>query len=264
MNDIVKEALNAKYVIISKCGPHAGELELDMFRRKQRETADSAEHWAFWYYKSRSRPPMAVPRLVQEFCMSSRVSTAQDDVYCVFYNCRGGGQQPESDDEASHYSEENSHDGTRYKLPSHFKLMPSGIHTTGYMVRDAYAMVLGELTDVRDPKRTVCLWDYSKNGHPGSAIWTDHSQNSTYLCEKASSHGDKNKMYEDKQGEVKIVGIGKLVKPYSVWLAFVDPVCRRPMQSAKAKCECNGRTYSFCGPECKELFTKDPSKYEFV
>jgi YHS domain-containing protein len=46
-------------------------------------------------------------------------------------------------------------------------------------------------------------------------------------------------------------------------MKHIDPVCGMVVkeESAKGKCEWNGKTYYFCNKMCEEEFKKDPEKY---
>jgi hypothetical protein len=220
MNDIVDEALKAKYVVISKCGPHAGEGYSEMFRRKQAEIDRSGPHRSFWYYRSRpavepARPWTADPNAMKKFC--NEATESQGGIYCIFI---GSGRPGVTASPATHFSEEGPWPAGHHALPEHFKRVPYGIHPTGQARRDAYAMVLSQLADTRDHGRTMCIWDYSSYGHSGTAV-RHNRQGSTNLCEKASSHSDPLRMYKrPRQGMVEVVGVGKLAEPFSVWLAW--------------------------------------------
>jgi hypothetical protein len=77
MSDIVKEALNAKYAIISLLGSHAGESAGMMVERKQEEVTKAGQ--SFWLHCSQR----AAPDDVQRLCRRSR-EEGESSVPCIF------------------------------------------------------------------------------------------------------------------------------------------------------------------------------------
>lgn len=189
---VFKNRMSSKYLILSVIGSHAGEGIKEIFDRKQEEIDKTGKSfWLVQSYKAR-------PEQVQYIC--KKADELGQPIYCAFINpAQAGGANPTIDSNPANYFSLDSKEWTD---------IPVGIKTTGKVNRNSTALVFDRL-DISGADVEVDLWDYSEFGtnDPVKLILGA----STICCEKKPSEGLKSRFR-------KIVGIGRLVPPYGVWL----------------------------------------------
>jgi hypothetical protein len=193
------------FVMLSVMGPHAGESNNQIFKRKIDDVAKVGN--TFWLVRSsRSRP-----NIVQPFVTEALKHSAA--VYCVFISPAsvGGAEETSSATKATRFSGHAERPDARDQ--SAWSALPAGLGpVTGHLDGAAHALILDELQLVHGQE--LSLWDWAEFGPAGLPIRT--RQGSSTLCavrKNTSSHPDRM-----KSGTRSIVAIGRLAKPYSVWL----------------------------------------------
>ena len=177
-------------------GPHAGESEEEIFRRKIEDTHRMGK--TFWLMRSWQ----AKPFMVQAICREAE--RKNNNVFSVFVapSSVGGSDPTKASEAAVHYSQ----DGKKWER------LPAGLTPiTGKMGTNAYALIFNEL---KLAKGEIDLWDYADFFNQNNPIKI--MQGASTLCaikKDMSSYKDKIKSHYRK-----IVAIGKLCGPYCVWL----------------------------------------------
>lgn len=187
--------IDSKYLIISVIGPHAGETENTIFKRKIEDINNVGK--TFWLIKSH----LSKPDMVQQFC---RIGLREKlKVYCFFIEPSIiGGANPTIKDMAA---KSFSADGVTWQK------LPEGLgRVTGKIDKNAYALVFDELKMVTD---TIDLWNYVNFFKPNEPLKI--MQGGSTLCVLKQENDFKNKI---KSRCRKIVAIGRLASPYCVWL----------------------------------------------
>ena len=192
----MKNFLKNNYVIISIIGPAAGETVAEILERKKGEIERTGR--SFWLYRSyRARPSG-----IQDLCKESL--SKKNSPICIFIKpATENGAQPTR---GRNIAKEFSKDGNSWEK------IPKGVLVTG-LVPNASAMIFDKLDDV---ERGVFLnlWDYSQFLSPGRAVRIIRGA-STIRCIRKSSRNDPDRMGSNIR---EVVAIGRLVKPFSVWL----------------------------------------------
>lgn len=193
------------YVMFSVMGPHAGETDEEIFDRKIKDVAKVGK--TFWLVRSsRSRPNIVQPFVAE--AMRHGIT-----VYCVFISPSsvGGASPTESSSPAGRFSDRPVRP-TRHDVAA-WSALPAGLgEVTGHIDAAAHALVFDQLQLVRG--QGLSLWDWAEFGPAGLPIKT--RQGSSTLCavrRNTASHPDRMKSCARS-----IVAIGRLAKPYSVWL----------------------------------------------
>lgn len=180
------------YLIISIVGSHAGEDLTDIFLRKQKEIEKTGKtYWLIQSYKAKTTQ-------VQNLCREAEIKDTF--VYCLFIEpSQKGGAKPTLHDSVVSSVSSNNQD---------WKIISDGIKVTGKINKNSTALVFDEL-EILNISTPLDLWEYSefKTKKPIKVILGA----STVCCEKIPSHGMKSRYR-------KIVGVGRLVHPYGLWL----------------------------------------------
>jgi len=144
----------AKFVVISVMGSHAGENEDEIFDRKIEEIEVSRR--TFWLIKSYK----AKPDMVQT--ISSQANMNGENVHCIFIepSSAGGSVPTKSSNSAKMYSSDKL-------IWSEFPKVISQV--TGKIDGNAYALVLNELKLV-DSVSVIDLWDYADFFNPSKPL----------------------------------------------------------------------------------------------
>lgn len=189
--------LNNEYMIISVIGSHAGENEEEIFRRKINDIDSSGK--TFWLIKSWQ----AKPDMVQEICRHAE--DKNKNVYCIFIEAStfGGAVPTKQASSAQYYSSDNS---GWLEIPDNISPV------TGKIDRSAYALIFDNL---KMYDGNIDLWDYADFFNQSNPVKI--SQGASTLCATRQDMRDiQNKI---KSRFRRIVAIGKLCKPFGVWLA---------------------------------------------
>jgi len=190
-----KAMTDSKYLIISFIGPHAGETENTIFKRKIEDINYVGK--TFWLIKSHQ----SKPDIIQRFC---RVGLSDKFmIYCFFIepSSIGGANPTKTDMSAKSFSTDGE---TWQKFPE--RLGP----ITGKIDKGAYALVFDDLKMVTD---TIDLWSYVNFFKPNEPLKI--MQGGSTLCALKQENDFKNKI---KSRYRKIVAVGRLALPYCVWL----------------------------------------------
>jgi hypothetical protein len=195
--EMSKISINGEYIVISVMGPHAGESEDEIFKRKIGDIEKIGQ--TFWLIKSYQ----AKPNIVQQICQ--RAKKESKTVYCIFIEAASNkGAIPTK--EAS-FANSYSADGKTWNI------LPKGLSpVTGKIDGSAYALVFDQLELVHGKR--IDLWnyaDYFEQNHPIRIL-----QGASTLCgikKDMKSHKDRI-----KSNDRKIVAVGKLCDPFCVWL----------------------------------------------
>jgi len=192
----MRNFLRKNYAIISIIGPHAGETEEEVLLRKREETEKTGK--SFWLYKSYE----AKPNDVQNFCEKALLKG--DNPICIFIkpSSINGAQSTKRDEIAKEFSIDKSR----------WNKIQKGILVTGFL-KNSFAMIFDKLDIIKD-KYYLNLWDYSLFPLSGKAVKTRRGA-STVCCVRESSQNDPTKMVSNIR---RVVAVGELVKPFSVWL----------------------------------------------
>jgi len=192
----MKNFLKRNYVIISVMGSHANETEKEIFTRKRKEIERTGK--SFWLHKSYK----AKPSIVQNLCKKALLK--RDNPICIFIEAssKKGARPTKKTDKAKKFSIDKTH----------WKEIPKGILVTGSL-KSSFAMTFDKL-DIIKKECYLNLWDYSSFLSPGRAIKMILGS-STVCCIRKSSQNDPAKM---KSNSRRVVAIGRLVQPFSVWL----------------------------------------------
>lgn len=192
----MNEFSSLDYLVISVMGPHAGESESEIFRRKIEDVKKTGK--TFWLMRSHA----AKPNMIQAICKEAKSNGKP--VYAVFINpsSLGGAIPTSTSKSARNYSKDNK---TWEALPK--ALSP----VTGKIDKGAYALVFDEL---RLHNAIIDLWDYADFFNQSAPIKI--IQGSSTLCAiKKTTHADFNKI---KSRYRQIVATGRLCEPYGAWL----------------------------------------------
>jgi len=142
----------SNYLILSVIGPHAGETEKIIFKRKIEDINNVGK--TFWLIKSHQ----SKPDIVQQFC---RIGLRENlNFYCFFIEpSKSGSAKPTKKDmSAGSFSV----DGERWQK------LPQGLGpVTGKIDKNAYALVFDDLKIVND---TIELWNYVNFFKPNVSV----------------------------------------------------------------------------------------------
>lgn len=187
------------YVVLSVLGPHAGESEGQIFRRKMLDVRRVRR--TFWLHRS----SQANPDAVQNICELTQEK--HDSVYCVFIEPSqpGGAHPTKTGSAAKSYSRDRK---MWHELPK--KLSP----VTGRIDKGAFALVFDFLEYAQGPDVTIDLWDYADFNKPESPIKFQQGRSTVCAIRKdMSKHPEKIKSHRRR-----VIAIARLVEPFCVWL----------------------------------------------
>ncbi len=187
-------ALKKKYVLFSVVGSHAGESQAEIFDRKKREIINAGK--SFWLIKSFK----AKTRDIQNLCRIA--SKDGEDIFCIFIEAsqKFGAQPTKTSSVASQFSSDNVH----------WLDIPNRIRITGKIDKMATALVLDSLKIDDEEKIKIDLWNYSDFLNDLEPIRFMQGASTICAIEK-HNEGMKSRCR-------KIIALGKLVKPFAVWL----------------------------------------------
>lgn len=185
-----------EYVVISVMGPHAGESEKEIFKRKIQDIHDVG--LTFWLMKSHQ----AKPGMVQHLCLEA--DAANTESYCVFVEAssKGGAIATKTASSAKNYSKDNL---TWVALPQ--GLSPVTGKINGY----AYALVFDQLELVN---HSIDLWSYAD---------FFNRKNPLKIIRGASTICAIKKDMSNHTGRIKsryrrVIAVGKLHEPFCAYL----------------------------------------------
>jgi len=186
---------NIKYVLISVIGPHAGESENKILNRKIQDINNVG--FTFWLIKSYR----AKPKLVREFCLEANAKGTE--CYCVFIESatKKGAIPTKSAYSAKEYSIDNINWSN---LPR--ALTP----VTGRL--PAYGLIFNHLELMNGE---IDLWnyvDFFNQKEPLKII-----QGASTIC-AIKKDDTLNHVGGIKSRFRKVIAIGKLCKPFCVYL----------------------------------------------
>ena len=188
----------SKYVIISVMGPHAGEGEDEIFRRKSNDIKVVGR--TFWFIKSRN----AKPNMVQAIC--NYAYKKGYDVPCIFIepSSTGSSTPTKTSNSAEMYSSDNVI----------WSIFPKRLsRVTGNIDGSACALVFDEL---RIEQGELDLWKYADFFKPSMPLRIMRGASTLCAIQRDMSRlTDSEKV---KSHFRRIVAIGRLREPYGVWL----------------------------------------------
>lgn len=174
-------------------GPHAGESEDDIFKRKIEDIDRTG--LTFWLIRSYQ----AKPNMVQAMCKE-----AKNDVYAIFVEASsiGGAKPTKTAESAKGYSEDRIA----------WKNMPEGLGpVTGRISSNAFALLFNQL-QLTDGE--IDLWDYADFFSQDEPLKIYQGASTMCAVKKdMSSHANRI-----KSNHRRIVAVGKLCEPFCVWL----------------------------------------------
>lgn len=135
--------LQSSFVIISVMGPHAGESEAEIFKRKIEDVGRTGK--TFWLIRSRQ----AKPFMVQRICKEAKIELKH--VFTVFVEASsvGGSTPTSSAASATSYSDDRRT----------WEDLPEGLSpVTGKIDRGAYALIFDQLKLYNS---IIDLWNYA-------------------------------------------------------------------------------------------------------
>ncbi|MCK4781446.1 hypothetical protein KAS79_00775 [Candidatus Parcubacteria bacterium] len=190
------EKFSGSYILISVVGPHAGELEKEIFQRKIKDIDNVG--FTFWIIRSFQ----AKLEMVQTICKKAKIENK--NVFCIFIkpSIKGGATPTKNSLSAKYYSQDKKQ---WKKIPN--RLSP----VTGKIDKTSYALLFNKLELISDE---IDLWNYADffNQEKPIRIFRGGST----LC--AIKKDVKNQNNKIKSRYRKIIAIGKLSKPFCVWL----------------------------------------------
>jgi hypothetical protein len=186
-----------KYVLISVMGPHAGESEAEIFKRKIGDIEKIGK--TFWLIKSHQ----GKPDKVQHIC--KRAKEEDKAVYCIFIEASSNmGAIPTK---AASLAKSYSGDGKIWEsLPAEL----SGV--TGKIDTSTYALVFNQLELVRQER--IDLWDYANYFEQEDPVRIFQG-GSTLCAAKKDMKNHRNRMQAHIR---KVIALGRLCPPFCVWL----------------------------------------------
>jgi len=188
----VVDALESLRCLITVVGEHAGEPVDRIVPRKQADIASLGV--TFWVIKSRQARPAAVTQMCQG-CVGY--------VFFIVPSVPGGAKATKVSDEACEYSP-NQSDWQRF---------PTGLGAvTGNLGSDAHALVLDSL--VMGGDATLDLLEYGDFEAEGQPVRLARGCSSV-CAYRANMHAHPGKM---KSRYRRIIAVGRLASPYSVWV----------------------------------------------
>jgi hypothetical protein len=195
---------NEKFVVLSVVGPHAGETEGEIFRRKITDITNMGT--TFWLIKSHK----AKPDLVQQFCRCARAESR--NAFAVFIEPSAKGCAIPTRDGARAHAistvKKYSADKTEWTE------FPMGLTpVTGKIDGISFALLFDRL-ELLATRRIIDLWNYADFFNQENPIRI-RQRSSTLCAMKKDMSRSKNKI---KSRFRKVVAVGRLRSPYCVWV----------------------------------------------
>jgi len=194
----MSKALEAKFVIISVIGPHAGENESQIFNRKINDIEISGK--TFWLIKSRK----AKPDMVQTICLQAKKENKE--VFCIFI-------EPSSVGRSVPTKISNSAKMFSFDKQKWFEIPKNISPVTGKIDNSAYALIFNELML---EKGIIDLWKYANFFDPLQPIKIVRGASTVCAIKKDMRKVSSKEKIKSRFRQ--IVAIGKLCFPYGVWL----------------------------------------------
>lgn len=189
---------NNRYAIISVMGPHAGEGENEIFKRKISDIEVVGR--TFWLIKSHK----AKPNMVEAVCKQAQKEGHNVPCYFIQPSSPAGSTPTKTSDSAKKFSTDNLL----------WSLLPSGLSpVTGKIDSGAYALIFNNL---QLKHGVLDLWDYADYFEPLKPLKI--MQGGSTLCalrKDISSFPDTEKI---KSRFRRIIAVGNMQEPYAVWL----------------------------------------------
>lgn len=189
---LLKTALTYPQCVLSVMGDHAGEKTVDIFHRKAADIQRIGK--TFWLIRS----PKAKPEHVQRAC-----GIVGSYVIFIEPSTRGGARPTTTEHIAVEYSEDSK---TWQKLPE--GLSP----VTGKIDKNAYALVFDQI-EMCDSE-LLDLWDYGD--------FSDSSKPVRFIIGASTVCAIREETQLKPEGMKsryrRIIAIGKLARPYGVYL----------------------------------------------
>lgn len=193
MDSIVDRALQAKYVVLSVSGPHAGE-ELDgIVTRKLQDIRDSGR--TFWRINSYVAQPDKVQQLARK----------APHVYALFITpARPSRTKPAgNEDTASQYSPDNRR----------WQPIPAGIGPVTGKLAGACGLIMDRLERVQQAQQ-IDLWEYADADDSEEPV--EFGQGRAAVCAVKRESGASLNGLESRFR--RLIAVGRLVAPFGVWL----------------------------------------------
>ncbi len=187
-----------RFLVFSVNGPHAGETEDEIFRRKIMDISNAGK--TFWLIRSYN----AQPDLVQQFCRYSRAESRNAFTVFIEPSKKGGAKPTKESSSASEYSADKTK-WTEFPI----ELTP----VTGKINGNSFALVFDRL-ELLPIRTNIDLWNYAGFFNQENPI-TIRQGGSTLCAIKKDMSRCKNKI---KSRFRRVVAVGKLCNPYCVWL----------------------------------------------
>lgn len=185
-----------RYTILSVMGPHAGEDSETIFSRKIADIASVGR--TFWVIQSYKAKPETVQWLCRTACDHGQ------NPLCVFLapSSANGAKQTKTSSAATAYS------------PDQVKWspFPKGLSPVTGNIKRACALVFDQLTMIES--ETIDLWQYADFFDPSFPVKTRRGV-STLCAVRQDTHRHPERMQSRFR---TILAIGRLTKPYAVWL----------------------------------------------
>jgi hypothetical protein len=187
----------SKYAVLSVMGPHAGEDSPTIFARKMADIRSIGK--TFWLVHSH----MAKPEMTQKLCLTSIQQACSPHCFFLEPSTSGGAVPTKSSCAASEYSD----DFTIWHT------LPAGLTpVTGKITPSACALVFDELTIQKS--EIIDLWDYADFfNHQRPVTIRQGASTVCVIGEDTRNHPNKIKSHLRQ-----VIAVGRLVKPYAVWL----------------------------------------------
>ncbi|MFB3789572.1 MAG: hypothetical protein ACE15F_24705 [bacterium] len=189
--------IKEKYSIISIIGPHAGETNAKIIRRKIDDISKSGV--TFWLIRSY----YARPDMVRDICVEAK--REGNSIYCYFIepSSLGGASPTKTCCSAKMYSTDKIH----------WSELPEGLTlVTGKIDRNAYALVFDE---IRLSSGALDLWTYV-NFFDQSMPLRIRQGGSTVCAVKR--HDNQLLTGRMKSRFRNTIAVGRLREPFGVWL----------------------------------------------
>lgn len=186
-----------EFTVLSVMGPHAGEDADAIFTRKIADIQKAG--MTFWLVRSHK----AKPDMVQTIC--SQAACKGTAAFCLFLSpsSQGGATPTKMASAASEYSADLS---TWHALP------PCIGPVTGLITKNACALVFDNLTI--QESALLDLWQYADFFSPARPIMIRQGASTVCALRKnMQSHPERM-----KSNLRSLVAVGRLAKPYAVWL----------------------------------------------
>ena len=187
-----------KYVVLSVMGPHAGETSGKIFDRKIRDIYKIGK--TFWVVHS----PSAKPDNVQRLCLKASQHNYIVDCILLAPSSANGAEDTKTTKKAKEYSI----DGLEWEsLPYSEDLSK----VTGKITNSTCALIIDEFAF---RKFDIDLWEYANFVNTRKPIIFRRGESTVCGIKKDTS------TYPDKMKSRlrSVIAVGRLAKPYAVWL----------------------------------------------